>query len=174
MTANLPDASYSVLENMRGRGAPKPLRSTRSTRRIGNLDRSGCEKSLSRKKELRHGRTTPLRCLLKPSNHMETTTHTAPTVALNRLVSRFGYASPEATIGEMIDYGRKNHWVHSAGTILGITPTGRFRVSHWKRNRTVGPRYVCAIYSANVEVDHGCKPLISPSCSILKEGGGNE
>ena len=70
-------------------------------------------------------------------------------VDLDRLVSRFGYAAPEATLGEMIDYGRKKHWAHSAGTILGITPTGRFRVSHWKRNRTVAPRHVCAIYSAN-------------------------
>lgn len=83
----------------------------------------------------------------KPTN-----VQSAVGVVVQRLVSRFGYATPEETIGEMIDYGRKGHWAHSVGTILGITANGRFRVSHWKRNRMVGPRHVCAIYSANLEV----------------------
>lgn len=38
---------------------------------------------------MRHGLTTPARRKIKLSNHMETPTHTAPPVALDRLVSRW-------------------------------------------------------------------------------------
>ena len=38
---------------------------------------------------MRHGRTTPLRILPRLSNYMETSTHTAPPVDLDRLVSRY-------------------------------------------------------------------------------------
>ena len=38
---------------------------------------------------MRHGRTTPLRYLPQLSKHMETSTHTAPPVDLDQLVSRW-------------------------------------------------------------------------------------
>lgn len=63
---------------------------------------------------MRHGRTAPLRLTIKLSNYMETPTHTAPPVDLDRLVSslwaqRFkadcptGYSEAIRRAGEPVD-----------------------------------------------------------------------